>query len=90
MEPGIEKGNSIKDFAFRIKQSLSHWVAVGMCHKNIVSSKSFEFCSNANGHGAYLLNANGCSWNNIRTDENNSIKVLALRYRVFSLNRMTL
>ena len=75
MEPGLEKGDSVKDFAFRIKESTSNWVAVGMCHKNIVSSKFYGFNFNAVGHGAYMVSANGGSWSNIKPEQNNSIKV---------------
>jgi len=75
MEPGLEKGDSVKDFAFKIKESTSNWVAVGMCHKNIVSSKFYGFNFSAIGHGAYMVSANGGSWSNIKPEQNNSIKV---------------
>ena len=54
---------------------MSNWVAVGMCHRNIVASKNFGFSFGGVGHGAYLISSNGGSWSNINADLNNSIKV---------------
>jgi len=61
--------------AFKIKESHSNWVAVGMCHKNIVKSKNYGFNFSSIGHGAYMISANGGSWSNIKADQNNTIKV---------------
>lgn len=81
MEPGLENGDSIKDFAFRIKELTSNWVAVGMCHKNIVSNKSYGFNFSSIGHGAYMVSSNGGSWSNIKAELNNSIRVLVFLFR---------
>lgn len=75
MQPPLEDGQPIKEMAFRIKESHSNWVAVGMCHKNIVKSKNYGFNFSSIGHGAYMVSANGGSWSNIKPEQNNSIKV---------------
>ncbi len=64
MDYDLEKGNKIKTFAYKVKQSTSNWVAVGMCHKNIVVSKAYGFNFSSIGHGGYLISANGGSWSN--------------------------
>ena len=46
-----------------------------MCHKNIVGLKNYGFNFSAIGHGAYMVSSNGGSWSNIKTDQNNTIKV---------------
>lgn len=79
----------MKDFAFKIKESTSNWVAVGMCHKNIVASKHYGFNFNTLGHGAYMVSANGGSWSNIKADQNNSIKVYFVRFRLSNLQKET-
>lgn len=81
MEPKLEKGEQIKDYAFKIKESTANWIAVGMCHKNIVASKSYCFNFTVLGHGAYMISSNGGSWNSANASQNNSIKVLLLRLR---------
>ena len=66
MEPDLEKGGKIQNMAFKIKQCTSNWVAVGMCHKNIVASKNYGFNFSAIGHGGYMISANGGSWSNTK------------------------
>ncbi len=80
-------GSSIRDIAFKIKESSSNWVAVGMCHKNIVVSKNYGFNFSSIGHGAYMVSANGGCWNNIKADQNNGIKVFVLKYSLSNLSR---
>jgi hypothetical protein len=76
MEPHLETGASIKSFGFKIKESTSNWVAVGVCHKNIVASKNYGFNFSSIGHGAYMISANGGSWSHSKVEHNNSVKVL--------------
>lgn len=75
MDPEIEKVGKTKTIAFRIKQCTSNWVAVGMCHKNIVVGKSYGFNFSAIGHGGYMISANGGSWSNTKYEANNCVKV---------------
>lgn len=75
MEPDLEKGGKIKNMAFKIKQCTSNWVAVGMCHKNIVVGKNYGFNFSAIGHGGYMISANGGSWSNTKYEANNCVKV---------------
>ncbi len=76
MEPELEKGGKVKTMAFKIKQCTSNWVAVGMCHKNIVVSKNYGFNFSAIGHGGYMISANGGSWSNTKYEANNCVKVI--------------
>ena len=71
---GNGNNKSIKKMAFRIKECTSNWVAVGMCHRSIVSGKNFGFNFGGVGHGGYLVSANGGSWSNIKAEFNNTIK----------------
>lgn len=75
MEPSLEKGEKIKYFGFKIKESSSNWVAVGACHKEVVKSKSYGFNFGSIGHGGYMISANGGSWSNNKAESNNSVKV---------------
>ena len=76
MEPSLENGNQkVKTYFFRIKECSSNWVAVGMCHKNIVASKSYGFNFSSLGHGGYMVSANGGTWSNTSNDYNNKVKV---------------
>ncbi|CAM6006381.1 unnamed protein product [Sphagnum balticum] len=79
MEPKLEGIGSVINYWFRINESSSNWVAVGMCHKNIVVSKSYGFNFSSVGHGAYMVSANGGCWNNTRAEQNNTVKVIAIR-----------
>ncbi len=38
MDYNLEIGNNIKQFAFKIKKVTSTWLAIGICHKNIVAN----------------------------------------------------
>ena len=64
LEPHLEGGSTVKTFAFKIKESLSNWVAVGMCHPKVVISRNYGFNFTEIGHGAYMVSANGGSWSN--------------------------
>ena len=81
MEPGLQADQTVKDYGFKVKESSSSWVAVGMCHKNTVISKNYGFNFSAIGHGAYMISANGGSWSSIKAEQNNSIKVNQFLYR---------
>lgn len=61
MDPPIETAGITK-IAFRIKESSSNWVAVGVCHPKIIAEKNFGFNSSNIGHGAYMVSANGGTW----------------------------
>ena len=88
MQPNLQEGGDIKEMAFKIKQSHSNWVAVGMCHKNIVKSKNYGFNFSAIGHGAYMISANGGSWSHTRVDQNNKITVYIGLYSLSSSKKM--
>lgn len=76
MEPSLEKSNQkVRTFYFKIRECHSNWVAVGMCHKNIVVGKNYGFNFSSLGHGAYMVSSNGGSWSNISNDYNNKVKV---------------
>ena len=74
MEPHFETGGFIKKVAFKIKESSSNWVAVGVCHPKIVKSKNYGFNFSQLGHGGYLVSANGGSWSHLKEDQNNKVK----------------
>lgn len=76
MDPHLESGLGIKNFGFKIKESSSNWIAVGMCHKNIVANKNYGFNFSSIGHGAYMVSANGGSWSHTKIEQNNSVKVI--------------
>lgn len=75
MEPSVEKGPIIKTFAFKIKESTSNWVAVGVCHRELVKGKGYGFNFGSIGHGGYMISANGGSWSNSKIEVNNIVKV---------------
>lgn len=66
MEPHLEGGSGVKKFAFKIKESLSNWVAVGMCHPKVVINKNYGFNFSSISHGAYMVSANGGSWSHTK------------------------
>jgi hypothetical protein len=74
MDPHLESGPPVKGFGFKIKESSSNWVAVGMCHKGVVAGKNYSFNFSAIGHGAYMVSANGGSWSHTKAEHNNSVK----------------
>lgn len=68
MEPDVERsGGQIKRLAFRIKEASMNWLAVGVCHKNLVQSKNFSFSFNVLGHGGYMVSSNGGSWSDTKS-----------------------
>ena len=76
MEPSISGINAKnKTLYFKIKECSSNWVAIGMCHKNIVNSKGYAFNFSSLGHGGYMISANGGTWSNSNADYNNKVKV---------------
>jgi hypothetical protein len=83
MEPNLEKGSKIKTFTYKIKESTSNWVAIGMCHKKVVQSKNYGFNFGAIGHGGYMISANGGSWSNSKVESNNSVKVNYILIKAF-------
>ena len=54
--------------------NVSNWVAVGVCHKNIIASKNYNFTFSQLGHGAYMISSNGGTWSNTQTTFNNVVK----------------
>lgn len=74
MEPCInEKGSKPISVQFSIKENTSNWVAIGMCHKNIVQTNSYQFNYSTLGHGGYLISSNGGSWSSIDSTKNNVV-----------------
>lgn len=78
MEPSLEIGSTVKTFHFRVKECSSNWVAVGMCHKNIVATKGYTFNFSSLGHGGYMVSANGGTWSNTSSEYNNKVKVTVI------------
>jgi len=37
----------------------SNWIGVGICHKNIIKAKNYNFTFSQLGHGAYMISSNG-------------------------------
>lgn len=66
MTPHLEGGANIKKMAFKIKESSSNWVAVGMCHPKVVASKNYGFNFSSIGHGAYMVSTNGGIWSHTK------------------------
>ena len=56
-----------------MKDLVSTWVAVGMCHRDIVVSNNYRFNYGSPGHGAYLISSNGGVWSNTRSEHNNKV-----------------
>lgn len=68
MEPDVERSfGQVKKMVFRIKEASANWLAVGVCHKNLVQSKNFGFSFNVLGHGAYMVSSNGGSWSDTKS-----------------------
>lgn len=66
MDSSLEKGTKIKTFGFKIRESTSAWVAVGVCHKKVVASKNYGFNFSSIGHGAYMVSSNGGNWSHTK------------------------
>lgn len=62
MDSPLESGSGIKKIAFKVKESSSNWVAIGVCHPKIIAGKNFGFNFSSIGHGAYMVSANGGIW----------------------------
>lgn len=63
MEPAVnDKGPKSIKVAFLIKENSSNWVAVGLCHKNVVQANNYQFNYSTLGHGGYLISSNGGNW----------------------------
>lgn len=75
IDPDIEKFKGVKRLAFKIKESSKNWLAVGVCHKNVVAAKNYSFTFNVLGHGAYMVSSNGGSWSDTKSEINNVVKV---------------
>lgn len=81
MEPSIaEKGIKSIEVAFKIKENVSSWLAVGLCHKSTVQTNNFQFNYSSLGHGGYLASCNGGkwwfiigSWSSIDANKNNVV-----------------
>lgn len=89
MEPGVEGGKGSKKFAFKIRESSSNWLAIGVCHKKVIQSKAYGFVFGSVGHGAYMISSNGGSWSHLRADQNNTIKVPLFPFRPSNSRRAT-
>lgn len=64
LNPCIDHEARNQSFAFTIGECSSNWVAVGVCHKNIVISRNYSFIPASLEHGAYLISSNGGVWSN--------------------------
>ena len=80
-------GNQFKSITFRIVKSPSSWIGLGLCHKNVVKSKNYDFLFEAVGHGCYMISANGGSWSHIDPDQNNLVKVIFYPFLDFQVHR---
>lgn len=67
MEPHAESLPNLKSFSFKVKESNSNWLAVGLCHKKIVQGKNYTFSFSSLGHGGYLISSNGGSWSTTKS-----------------------
>jgi hypothetical protein len=58
MEPSVqERGNRACKASFKIKESSSNWLGVGLCYKNSVIANNYIFNLSL-GHGAYMISSN--------------------------------
>jgi hypothetical protein len=88
MEPDVERNSGqVKRLTFRIKEASMNWLAVGVCHKNLVQSKNFSFSFNVLGHGAYMVSSNGGSWSDTKSEANNAVKVPLLLIQSFKFGK---
>jgi hypothetical protein len=62
---GKELPNDKKTVTFRIVKSTESWIGVGVCHKDILMAKNYDFYYENIGHGCYMISANGGSWSTI-------------------------
>lgn len=62
-------------FGFKItKLTTGHWVAIGVCYRNIVKSNHYQFTYDTTDHGAHMISANGGSWSCLEPSNNNKVK----------------
>lgn len=50
--------------------NIQNFVGLGVCLKNVLSSKNFKFDYNNVGHGSYLISSNGYSWSHLKKEDN--------------------
>lgn len=77
LDPSLQSkgGSGSRKFAFRMNQvNPSNWVAIGVCHKNVIVKKQYNFAFNTIGHGAYMISSNGGTWSNTQANFNNVVK----------------
>lgn len=80
LEPNINLKNLSKPLTFAFKININNvnygnnWIAVGVCHKNIIVQKNYNFTFSTLGHGAYMVSSNGGTWSNTNAQQNNSVK----------------
>lgn len=65
-----------KSVTFRVVRSTGGWIGLGLCHKNIVNTKNYDFSFDMIGHGCYMISANGGSWSHSDYEQNNIVKVI--------------
>lgn len=75
LEPEFKKDFGVNKIGFKIKETVSNWLAFGVCHKNIVAQKNYSFVFNSIGHGGYLISSNGGTWSHTDALFNNQVKV---------------
>lgn len=65
MGPSLSKNTlKVQKYHFKIVKG-SDWVAVGICHKDIVVKNKYGFNFSNLGHGGYMVSSNGGVWSNI-------------------------
>lgn len=63
LEPNINLKNLSKPLTFAFKININNvnygnnWIAVGVCHKNIIVQKNYNFTFSTLGHGAYMVSS---------------------------------
>ena len=72
MEPALTRNKKVR-FVFQIGSD-SEWIGIGICNKNIIQKKNYQFNYSAIGHGAYMISSNGGSWSSTDNYYNNIIK----------------
>ena len=82
LQPNLESiGKRVRTFAFRMKEvNPSNWVAVGLCHKNLIVSKGYNFTFSQLGHGSYMISSNGGTWSNHQASSSSNNVVKAFKF----------
>lgn len=70
----LEDGSRIKVNKYKIIECSGNWIAVGMCHREVVRGYQYGFNYSHTGHGAYMVSSNGGSWSNINQEQNNKVR----------------